>query len=394
MSTLQKQSTGKFKMGRMIVFAGAFCAYFIGSGFASGMEIEQFYTSWGNQMWLGVLAAFIMLAWAAVSYATAGSKYHFDNNSDVYKYYCGKYVGAFFNAFACIFCYAGYIYMCAGAGNVMNQQLGISVTAGTIIMGVIVIAVVSLGLNRIVEILGRLGTFIIVVLFLVAFITIAKYAAELPANYVGMSEDYTQFGFFRSVAPNGFMSGAADVGGCIIWCVAFVAMMANGTPFKREVKVGMGVGASLIAVGIIIVSMAFISAANVIGSAPIPTLMLARDINSGLGYIYALVIVLGVFTTAVPLLWSTSSLFSKEGTKKFTLLSIILGLAGLIITLFIPYTTLINYILTIGGYIVYAFWLIVAIGDIIVMVTKNDFRSKWISASTSETAPVNPEKNS
>lgn len=378
------KETGKFKWGRMIVFAGAFCAYFIGSGFASGMEIEQFYTSWGNQMWLAVLAAFIMLTWAAVSYAVAGSKYRFTNNADVYKYYCGPYAGAFFNVFGVIFCYAGYIYMCAGAGNVLNQQLGISISVGTVIMGVIVICVVSLGLNRIIEILGRLGTFIIVILFLVAFITIFRYIGVLPHNYVLMSQDYTQFGFFRSVAPNGFMSGAADVGGCIIWCVAFVAMMAGGTKFKREVKIGMGVGASLICIGIIIVSMAFIAAADVIGDAAIPTLMLARDINGILGYIYALVIILGVFTTAVPLLWSTSSLFAKEGSKKFVILSVVLGLAGLIITLFIPYTTLVNYILTIGGYVVYVFWLIVAVGDIVVKLKKHDFRKKWIPASCLE----------
>lgn len=373
-----KKESGKFKWGRMIVFAGAFCAYFIGSGFASGMEIEQFYTSWGSQMWLGVLAAFIMLAWAAVSYACAGSKYSFQSNTDVYLYYCGKYAGQFFNVFGVIFCYAGYIYMCAGAGNAMNQQFGIPINVGTVIMALIAIVVVTLGLNRIVEILGRLGTCIIVILFIVAFVTLFSHIGSLGENMAIVNEDYAAFGFTRSIAPNGFMSGAADVGGCIIWCVAFVAMMAGATPHKKEVKVGMGVGAGLICLGIIIVSMAFISAADVIGDAAIPTLMLARNIAVPMGYIWAVIIVLGVFTTTVPLLWSTSSLFAKEGSKRFKVLSVVFGLAGLVITLFVPYTTLINYILTIGGYVVYVFWIILFVGDIICLVTKKDFRAKWI----------------
>lgn len=382
----------KFKWGRMIIFAGAFCAYFIGSGFASGMEIEQFYTSWGSQLWLGVLAAFIMLAWAAISYAVAGSKYEFTNNAEVYKYYCGKYLGAFFNVFACIFCYAGYIYMCAGAGNAINQQFGLPIPVGTVIMGIIVIAVVSLGLNRIVEILGRLGTFIIIILFVVALTTLFTHLGSVSENMAIINEDYTQFGFFRSATPNGFLSGATDVGGCIIWCVAFVAMMAGRTPHKREVKVGMGIGAFLICLGIVIVSYAFISAADVIGDAAIPTLMLARNIATPLGYIYAVIIVLGVFTTAVPLLWSTSSLFAKEGSKQFVILSVVLGLAGLIITLFIPYTTLINFILTYGGYVVYVFWLILAVGDIICMVNKNDFRKKWLPQESHRAVEENTEQ--
>lgn len=380
MGKQMQPAEGKFYFGRMIVFAGAFCAYFIGSGFASGMEIEQFFASWGSQMWLGVLAAFIMLAWAAVSYAVAGSRHAFPSNAAVYHYYCGKWAGAFFNVFAVIFCYAGYIYMCAGAGNVMHQQLGVSVTLGTIIMGVIVISVVSLGLRRIVELLGRLGAIIIALLFLVAVISIVKHGGNLAENYVRMSQDYTQFGFHRSVAPNGFLSGAADVGSVIIWCAAFVAMMAGGTPHKREVRIGMGLGASLICLGFIIVSLALISAADLIGAAPIPTLVLARDIAPALGYVYAFVVVLGVFTSAVPLLWSTASLFAGEGTRKFMALAVGLGLAGLIITLFVPYTTLINYILTIGGYVVYVFWLILVVGDIISMVTQKDFRAKWIPA--------------
>lgn len=52
---------------------------------------------------------------------------------------------------------------------------------------------------------------------------------------------------------------------------------------------------------------------------------------------------------------------------------------GLVIAMFVPYRTLVNYILTIGGYIVYVFWIIMVIGDIVAIVTKKDIRAKWLA---------------
>lgn len=382
-------STGKLHFGRIIVFAGALLAYFIGAGFATGQEVLQFYTSWGYELFIVVAVAMAMLVWAAVSYAVAGSKYQFHNNAEVFTYYCGKWGGLFFDIFSVVFCFACYIYMCAGAGSTLNQQFGLPTIVGAVLMGALVILSVTLGLQKITEILGRLGTVIIVVVLFVALYNLFMNFGDLGANLTAIGEDYTQFGLTRTIAPNAFVAGGSYIGATIIWTTAFVAMMAAGTEHKKEVKVGMVVGCIFIALGLILSALAMAANVEQVGASAVPNLLMAGNVWAPLGSIYAVIVILGIYTSAVPLLWTSVSRFAKEGDKKFTLLSLALGIIGLVIALFVPYQTLVNYILTIGGYVVYVFWIALVVGDVITMVTKKDPRVKWLP----ENVGVLEEKN-
>ena len=59
----------------------------------------------------------------------------------------------------------------------------------------------------------------------------------------------------------------------------------------------------------------------------------------------------GIYTTAVPLLYNPAARFAKEGTSQFKILTIVLGLVGLFVGLFLPFRVLVNIIYVLNGYL-------------------------------------------
>ena len=83
----------------------------------------------------------------------------------------------------------------------------------------------------------------------------------------------------------------------------------------------------------------------------VPNLILAQSLAPVLAHGFAIIIVLAIYTTACPLLWTVSARFTDEGSGKFKLLTVVLGVIGCLVALKVPFNTLVNYIYVINGYV-------------------------------------------
>ena len=82
---------------------GAFAAYHIGSGFASGQEVRQFFGSWGGAWaFITPLIPMVFIFIYAVGMFRSGMLQSFENPSDAYAWYCGKWVSKFMDIFSII----------------------------------------------------------------------------------------------------------------------------------------------------------------------------------------------------------------------------------------------------------------------------------------------------
>ena len=86
-------------------------------------------------------------------------------------------------------------------------------------------------------------------------------------------------------------------------------------------------------------------------NADIPNLILAEKIWKPFSAIFAIVVFGGIYTTAVPLLYNPAARFAKEGTSQFKILTIVLGVVGLVVGLFVPFRSLVNVIYVLNGYL-------------------------------------------
>ena len=83
----------------------------------------------------------------------------------------------------------------------------------------------------------------------------------------------------------------------------------------------------------------------------IPSLYLAANIHPLLATAFSVIIVAGIYTTAVPLLWSVSSRFLDEKSTKFKILTVVLAIIGVFVGLKVPFNKLVNVVYVINGYV-------------------------------------------
>ena len=110
----------------------------------------------------------------------------------------------------------------------------------------------------------------------------------------------------------------------------------------------------------------------------IPSLILAGRISPAFAYCFSVVIMAGDFTTGAPLLWTVVARFTKEGTKAYKLLTVGLGLAGVLIALFLPYRRLVNVVYGYSGYIGAAFLVCIIVHDIRSRLNKRSAAGKIV----------------
>ncbi|MCC8057078.1 hypothetical protein [Cloacibacillus sp.] len=341
-------SGNKVSWLNVVKFAGAFIAFLIGAGFATGQEVFQYFAAYGYEGFLVGLFVLICFVYVGGDFIVAGFNEHFKNTNDIYRYYCGKYIGGFYDYFSIAFIYMSYIVMLGGAGATVNQYYHLSPVVGAILMMVLSVGTVVFGLGKIVDVIGSIGPLIVIIAIgvgLAAIVTNPGGIAE-GARLIASGElDITRVG------SNWFMSGTSYVGFCMLWLAAFLAAMGTKANSKKEAVIGTTLGAIGFVLGAIILMLGLLSSLQDLYTSDIPSLIIAEKIWPPLATIFSVIIIAGIYTTAVPLLWSVSARFSQEKTTKFYGLTAGLAVIACFVALELPFRKIVNVIYGVNGYV-------------------------------------------
>lgn len=348
--------------GRVLILAGAVIAFTIGSGFATGQEIIQYFTAYGMKGILTVLLFAVCFIYYNYNFAKAGAEEHFEKGNDVYKFYCGKYVGTFMDYYSTVFCYMSFFVMVGGAASTVNQQYGLPAWVGGVILAALAILTVVGGLNSLVDKIGIVGPAIVMLCIGIGVFTLVK-----DSGNIGAGLEIINTGAFaqasgetiKSAGPNWVISGLSYAGFVLLWFASFTAALGSRNK-KKDVEYGIYGGTLAVCVAIILIMLAQVANINTPGianasifvwNADIPNLILAERIWKPFASIFAIVVFAGIYTTAVPLLYNPCARFAKEGTRQFKFLTIGLGVLGLFVGLFLPFRVLVNVIYVLNGYV-------------------------------------------
>lgn len=336
----------KPKLGKIITFAGAVIAFTIGSGFATGQEILQYFSAYSYKSILVVLIFLAVFIYTNYSFSHAGSVGKFERGSQVFPFFCGKYVGIVFDVFSVVFCYMSFIVMVAGAAATLNQQYGLPLVVGGVILTIGACLTVVFGLNAIVDVLGRIGPVIVVLCIGIGLLTLLRDGGNIPAGAQMIASGEV---VLKQASTNWLFSGASYAGFCMLWFAGFMAELGAKNDMK-ELTIGMVSGSFAIALAILLVTFSLIANIGDVAGTQIPSLILAGKFSSIFAALFSLVIFCGIYTTAVPLLWTASSRFTKEKSKGFVITTIILAVAGCVISFTLPFDDLVNIIYVLNGY--------------------------------------------
>ena len=332
---------------RVLTYAGAIMAFLIGSGFATGQEILQYFTSYGYWGIFGTgLLVLVLMTYVAVEFFVVGQAKKFDRPSRIFHYYCGKHLGTFFDFFSIVFVFLSFTVMVAGAGAVFEEHYGLSRYIGGVGLAVAVGISVWFGLKSLVDVIGKIGPVIVVVAIALGLLGIFRNPAGIAAgNALLPTLDLTQ------ASTNWFMSGLSYVGFCMLWLAAFLTALGKTARSRREATAGGMVGAITFSVACIIVGLGLLANIVKVGGTEIPMLVLAKDVSPVLAAGISVMILTGIYTTAVPLLWTVSSRFFADRTPRFKYLTITLALVGTVVGLLLPFSQMVNIVYVVNGYV-------------------------------------------
>lgn len=155
-----------FSWKNTIKIAGVWISYCIGSGFATGQDMMQYFVAYGAKGFLGIFIGIAIHIYVTTSYMALGKSKEFSNPMGVFDYFCGRYLGKVVAALTVIYALFGPSVMISGFGATISQLTGVSATVGSIIVGIIVTATVLLGLQKMADIIGAIGPLLIIVALL------------------------------------------------------------------------------------------------------------------------------------------------------------------------------------------------------------------------------------
>lgn len=347
----------KFSVVSMIALGGACISFYIGAGFATMQEVVQYEASYGSLFPVVILVAAVIYVYTNISFATNGNRLKLERGGDIYETYCGvfgkkfgKVASVFFDYFSALFCYMSFVVMCGGASSTVAQQWGLPVGVGAFILTALVIITTVFGLNGILKTLGKIGPIIIIMILMVSVITAITGAPELSANMAAVDAGLYSDAMKQVGGGNPFVSGVSYGGFVILWFAAFLAEIGAKNRLN-EVNVGMGLSTLFIFGSAAVCCLALIGHIDVTAAADIPALVLAKQISPLLAQVFAIIICVGIYTSAVPLLWTGVRKIAQEETTKYRITTIVGGILGCVLACFVPYKGLINVLYGLNGYL-------------------------------------------
>lgn len=332
---------------RILTYAGAIIAFLIGSGFATGQEILQYFTSYGYWGIFGTgLLVLVLISYVCIEFFVVGQKHKFAKPSQIFHYYCGKHLGTFFDYFSILFVFLSFTVMVAGAGAVFQEHYGLSKYIGGAGLALAVGLTAWFGLKSLVDVIGKIGPIIVVIAIALGVMGIIRNPGGIAeGNALLPSLDLTQ------ASSNWFLAGLSYVGFCMLWLAAFLTALGKSGRTRREVVSGGALGGIVFSFACMIVGLGLLANIEAVAGTEIPMLVLAGLFSPLLASSISLIILAGIYTTAVPLLWTVASRFFTDGTRKYKYLILILAAVGTLIGLVLPFSQMVNIVYVLNGYV-------------------------------------------
>lgn len=335
MNTISKNKTNWTSVIRI---AGAYVAWCMGSGYATGQEIFQFFTSYGYQ-------SFLVLAINLVGFLIIGPSLLMEARAnDHFRFYCGKTLGTIYEWILPISLFAGMIILISGAGATLHEYYNLNHYVGALIMAALAFIAYAIGFHRFVKVVSFIGPVIIVFSVIIGIITVCRDAGNLTLA----SESAVKLAA-KQTAPWCWLSGILYISYNLCGGSKYYSALGTTATNKREAFLGATIGSIALMLAILLMNTSMLAnAADVVGL-DVPTLYLARKISYVLGAAFSIILLMGIFSACSAMLWTVTERFVPQGSIKSLIISGIACLLAFLVGL-LPFSSLIGVVYTIMGY--------------------------------------------
>ena len=325
-------------------YAGAFIAWMIGSGFASGQETLQFFTSYGLASYTAIGLNFIGTLFFGVVFVETGYRNRELSPFNHFLYFCGNRAGRFYSGLIAVIVFLLMAVLISGAGATLQEYYGLNHLAGSLLMAAAVLAAYLSGFERLIFVISKVGPAVIAFTLAVGVITAVRDWGDLS-----MASSQAAVLSPLRTSPHWGISSLLYLSLNFLSGGAYFTQLGVSAEREKDVTYGMIVGIVVLMAAIAIVYTAFLLNAQPLAELPIPILYLAEKISHPLGTAFSIILILGIFSSCSSMMWTvcSRSSFSEKRTQQFFAAGVA---AGAFFIGLLPFTKLISVFYPLVGY--------------------------------------------
>ena len=338
------ESRRKYKKSSVIKIAGAFIVWVIGSGFATGQEILQFFTSYGYWSYgiiLVNMAGFLFLGRVLLK---IGYDHRADDSFNHFKYFCGEKLGTFYTWLIPIILLSVMPVLISGAGATLNEYYGVKHWLGSAIMTGLVLIAYLIGFERLMKIVSTLGSSIIVFILVVGAISMIQNWGDFED-----AAGYEELLGASQASPHWFFSAILYLSLIFISGSTYFSKIGMTAKKRQEAIYGASIGSVAVILTIAIINTAMILSAKQIATLSIPVLYLAKSISRVLGSVFSIFLILGMFSSCSAMMWTVCNRFSFGGKRGNQLFAVLVAVFVFVMGL-LPFSDLVATLYPLVGY--------------------------------------------
>jgi uncharacterized membrane protein YkvI len=355
----------KSTLKMVLLTSASFAGYNIGSGFATGVEALQFFSSWGATHAFAsiAIAAFYSIIVLSMIYIT-GFEQQFTDSKQIYLYFCGKKVGKIFDYYIYISMILITLTMMSGSGATIQQYSGLPTVVGATLMGIVCVIASLLGLEKLRNILSYMC--ILIIIFVLFCGIYATFTSNLnPVEATLKIQQYVASGTILRASAfgirNPYLSGIASAGLVIGSGFAWASVTGTLCKTKKEAILS-GVFSSIFYYlsTAVVVYLLLISIEHVAGK-EVPMLAVIQYFLPGLSIFYSAIIIIAIFSTISGRLFSIGEHYSNGNKKTNSLIIVSIATLAIFGASFIPFSKISNIVFSLCGAVGIIFSMIIII---------------------------------
>ena len=351
----------------VLKYTGAFIAWVIGAGFATGQEILQFFSSYEYASYGVVLANFIGFMLLGRIIVTNGYDHRDAVQLNHFADFCGKKLGLLYSWLIQVTLVLLMSVLVSGGGATLFEYYGIHKYIGSALMSCLVLCAYLVGFEKMVKIVSMISPLIIFFTLFVGTVTVIRDIGNFTEieNYASVLNN-------TKASPNWVLSAVLYLSLNFLSGSTYYTALGAKAESRKSIQLGALFGTIALIISIAIMNTAILLNVENASSLAIPTLYLAKKISYSIGAVFSVMLILGIFSSCSTMMWTVCGKIFPVDIRRNRISAVAVSIGTFIISLF-PFSRLVNVFYPFVGYMGLVF-----VGCVICKGIKNHWRTKIV----------------
>lgn len=279
--------------------AGAYIGTIVGAGFATGQEIFQFFSRFAAMGLWGLVFCTIMFVLFGDIIMRLGKQLNTRSHMEIIRYAGGKVLGTIIDFIITFFLFGTVTAMIAGTGALFHQEFQLPEIIGSILMAVLTAVTVLTGIKGVIKAISFVVPFLLLAVTGTGIYSIVTAPPDLTATVSAAGES--------GLITNWFLAAVLYVSYNTIISVAVLGPLGVQAQNYKAIRNGAILGGIGLGVGSIMIYLALAGHLESVADLEVPMIYIAGGISYPVKFIYTVVLIAEIYTTAVGSLYGFSA---------------------------------------------------------------------------------------